>query len=181
MKIAKQEHDIAERKFRLSHGDMHLSREDTTRYMAQLDAANKAKLAELQRDVEAKKLPPAHVAAIMEQYRVRILDKLYFETGIEEEDLQMGAVYARVVRRKIKKGKAPEKHRRRKPTPADLMRQPGEKVAAEEETKENMPADGEAEVQIPEEETREAVPAEGEVREKTADEAAMPSEESGEN
>ena len=103
MKVAKQEHDIAERKIRLSHGDMHLSREDTTYYLAQLETLRKQKLEELQRDVEAKKLPPQHVPVIMEQYRVRILDKLNFETGIEEEDLQMGAIYMKVVRRKIKK------------------------------------------------------------------------------
>ena len=115
MKIAKQEQDIAERKIRLSHGDMHLSREDTTKYLAQLEALKKQKLAELQREVENKTLPPQHVPVILEQYRVRILDQLYFETGIEEEDLQMGAIYMRVVRRKIKKTpEEREKHRLRK-------------------------------------------------------------------
>ena len=54
-------------------------------------------------------------------------------------------------------------------------------ASAEEETKENAPADGEPKVQKLEEETKEAVSLEGEVKEKTADEAQIPSEESGEN
>ena len=166
---------------------MHLSKEETTKYLNQLETLKKQKLEEVQRDVEAKKLAPHSVPVIMEQYRVRILDKLYFDTGIEEEDLQMGAILMRVVRRKKKKEKrdVPEKHRLRKknkePTPAELMEQSGDEVPAEKATKEKVLDEGEAKEQLPEEETKETVPAEGEVKEKTADEAPTPSEESGEN
>ena len=86
-KICKLDEDVARERIRLNDGDMHLSKEDTTLYLKQLEDLMAAKKLDLQADVALKKLNPQHVPTILDQYRIRILDKLNFETGIEEEDL----------------------------------------------------------------------------------------------
>ena len=103
--------DVERRKIRLSDGDMHLDKEETMLHLNRLEELKKAKMIDLQADVALKRLQPQHVPVIMEQYRLRCLDALYFETGIEEEDLEMGKIHMRITRKKIKKGAVPEKNK----------------------------------------------------------------------
>ena len=67
--------------------DENLSKEETFEYMKKIEEEKVDSMAQIQIAVSAKKLPPQMAPMLMEMHKLRAFDKLFFETGVEEEDI----------------------------------------------------------------------------------------------
>ena len=85
--VSKLDEDLYFMKVSLNECGMHLSPEETKGYLSYMEEKMKAKQIDLRASAMIGKLPESKIPTIMEHYRVRLFDELYFEHGIEEEDI----------------------------------------------------------------------------------------------
>ena len=113
--VAKLDDDLYRMKVSLNECGMYLSREETTEHLKAMEEKMKAKKIDLQASVMVGKLAESKIATILEHYRVRLWDELFFEHGIEEEDIQAAKLGMRsVIGRIDKDGNVIDKDKKKK-------------------------------------------------------------------
>ena len=55
--------------------------------MKKIEESKVESMAQIQIAVSARKIPPQAAPVLMEMHKLRAFDKLFFETGVEEEDI----------------------------------------------------------------------------------------------
>ena len=79
-----------------NEGKIKLSRAELIQHLKKLDDAKCKKETIIQQDIHLNKLQVKNASDIMEVYRKRLLDGIFFSTGVEEEDLIEAAIYYRL-------------------------------------------------------------------------------------
>lgn len=64
-----------------------LSREEVLKYMQQIEEEKVDSMAQIQIAISARKVPPQLAPTLMEVHKIKAFDKLFKETGVEEEDI----------------------------------------------------------------------------------------------
>ena len=100
-KIGMLERTVVESRILQTQKSMEIPKQEAFDLMKRVEEAKVQIMAQIQVSVNAGKILPRQVPIIVETHKTRIFDKLFFETGVEEEFLHYAIIKHKFRERKI--------------------------------------------------------------------------------